>query len=153
MNDLYKLFLPLRMKILFTCLGNICRSPIAEGILRKKINDRNLGWTVSSNGTNRYHKGDPADPRAINVCKKHGIDIRNHIATRFKTADFNAYDLIVCMANDVYDEMQQFVTTKDQLQNVIIIPFHDPWYGDDEGFEACFQTIEAYCKKIIVNNC
>ncbi len=140
------------MKILFTCLGNICRSPIAEAVLRKKALDKNLGLTVASNGTNRYHKGEGADKRTINICKKNGIEISHHIATRFKTEDFDKYDMIVCMADDVYEELQQFVTNKDQLQKVIVVPFDDPWYGGDDGFEKCYRSIEMYCDNFIQNN-
>ena len=140
------------MRILFTCLGNICRSPIAEGILKEKIAEKKLNWIVASNGTNRYHKGNPADKRTIRVCSKYGIDINAHIARRFCTDDFNSYDLIICMANDVYQELQQFVTDKTQLQKVIVKSFDDPWYGGDEGFDACFHAINKYCEELIEEN-
>lgn len=138
------------MKILFTCLGNICRSPIAEAVLRKKITENGLPWEVASNGTNRFHKGDPADSRTISVCAKNGIDIRSHIARRFKTTDFEQYDRIICMADDVYEELQQFVTQPNQLQKVEIHSFNDPWYGGAEGFDACFNAIDSFCDKMIV---
>ena len=140
------------MKILFTCLGNICRSPIAEGILKKKLKEKNLDWVVSSNGTNRYHKGEGADKRTVAVCKKYGIDISVHIARRFKTEDFDKYDKIVCMADDVYEELQEFVTAKEQLEKVIVVPFDDPWYGGDDGFEKSFRSIESYCETFILKN-
>jgi protein-tyrosine phosphatase len=149
MNDFYNLISRERMRILFTCLGNICRSPIAEGVLKKKILENKLPWDVASNGTNRYHKGEPADKRTIRVCNKYEIDINAHIARRFKTTDFKEYDLIICMAEDVYEELQEFVTDPKQLENVIVVPFMDPWYGGDEGFEICFNSIEKYCDELI----
>ncbi len=138
------------MKILFTCLGNICRSPLAEAILREKATSANLDWLVSSNGTNRFHKGDAADPRTIKVGLKYGVDIRKHIARRFTFSDFQKYDLIICMAADVFDEMKEFVTDEKQLQNVIISHFDDPWYGDETDFERCFKSIESYCDNLIL---
>ncbi len=137
------------MKILFTCLGNICRSPIAEALLKTKIATQNLNWTVASNGTNRYHKGEPADKRTTAVCLRNGLDIRTHIARRFKTTDFDHYDLIICMAEDVYIELQEFVTDKSQLKNVIVKEFNDPWYGGTEGFDEVFKKIDKYCDTLI----
>ncbi len=137
------------MKILFTCLGNICRSPIAEGVLRKKMKAMGLTWQVASNGTNRYHKGDAADQRTIAVCHDHGVDIRSHIARRFKTTDFSEYDHIICMAEDVFIELQEFVTDKNQLQKVQIISFNDPWYGGQEGFDECYRAIATYCDTLL----
>ncbi len=137
------------MKILFTCLGNICRSPIAEGVLRKKISALDLPWQVASNGTNRFHKGEPADPRTISVCKKNGVDINSHIARRFKTSDFKEYDLIICMAEDVFDELQQFITDNAQLKKVVVKSIKDPWYGNQDGFDECYQAIANYCDILI----
>jgi protein-tyrosine phosphatase len=146
----YKNYFCASMKILFTCLGNICRSPIAEAILKERVQQHDLPWTVASNGTNRYHKGDPADPRTVKVCLKYGIDIRRHVARRFKTSDFELYDLIICMANDVYQELQEFVTDPEQLEKVIVQPFDDPWYGGEAGFDRCFHEIQAYCERLIL---
>lgn len=137
------------MRILFTCLGNICRSPMAEGILKQKTQAIGLNWEITSNGTNRYHKGGPADDRAIFECQKNNIDISKHVARRFSAEDFDKNDLIICMAKDVYNEMQVFITSKEQLNKVVIKEFSDPWYGGDSGFAACFQNISNFCDEII----
>ncbi len=139
------------MKILFVCLGNICRSPIAEGVMKKVIRNNQLPWEAASCGTNRWHKGDPADTRTVEACALFGTDISTHIARRFATTDFDAYDLIICMADDVFEEMQDFVTHPDQLQKVLIKPFHDPYYGGMDGFKKVYQEIEDYCHLLAQN--
>lgn len=149
------------MKILFVCLGNICRSPIAEGVLAKMDREKSLGFTVHSAGTNRHHKGGPADERSVRICKKRGVDISKHIARRFRVEDFTEYDLIYTMAADVVEEMQEFVSKPAHMEKVRnfldeLSPrskMHgkdvpDPWYGGEEGFSECFDLIEACCAEI-----
>ncbi len=142
------------MKILIVCLGNICRSPMAEVILKQVVLEKKLPWTIESAGTNRYHKGGPADERAVRVCKKRGVDLSQHIARRFKTKDFDLYDLIYIMAPDVRDEMSEFVTDQKQWDKVKYFnddrsqTVPDPWYGDESDFEACFSQIELLARKI-----
>jgi len=81
------------MKILMVCLGNICRSPMAEGILKAKCKEHHLDWVVESAGTESYHVGHRADERAIRTAKRNGVDISKHIARQFTQADFNQYDI------------------------------------------------------------
>jgi protein-tyrosine phosphatase len=150
------------MKIIFVCLGNICRSPIAEGVLLKMAQAKKLPWIIESAGTNRYHKGGPADERSVKICAKRGVDISRHIARRFKTSDFKEFDVIYTMAADVVEEMQEFVTDAAQRKKIVnfldempvdLFPrsqdVPDPWYGGEEGFAACFDLIERCCSEII----
>lgn len=140
------------MKILCVCLGNICRSPIAEGILRKLAQEKNLKWTVESAGTNRYHKGGPADARTVAAAKSQGLDLSRHIARRMKSSDFDEYDIIFSMAADVREEMQEFIRTSDDEQKIInfldvLFPGEersvpDPWYGGMKDFHDCYELIE-----------
>ena len=143
------------MKILMVCLGNICRSPIAEVVLQSEIDSRGLKLKVQSAGTNRYHKGGPADERAIRVCKKRGINLSNHVARRFKTSDFDEFDLIYIMAPDVREEMAQFVTHESQWHKVKYFrndhpskTVPDPWYGDESDFDECFDLISSICSQM-----
>ena len=141
------------LKICFVCLGNICRSPIAEVLFRKAAVARGHGdWIIESRGTNRYHKGGPADERAIAVCAGRGVDLADHIATRFRAEDFRKYDLVLTMAADVVEEMRAFSReTGDfaRVQNFLdVLAEHrgeevpDPWYGGTKDFEECFDLIE-----------
>ncbi|MCB0619215.1 MAG: low molecular weight phosphotyrosine protein phosphatase, partial [Saprospiraceae bacterium] len=85
------------MKILMVCLGNICRSPLAEGILKEKIKENGLPWEVDSAGTGSWHVGEPPDPRSVAVARAHGIDILDQRARQFRPADFRQFDLIFAM--------------------------------------------------------
>src|SRR5271154_6640405 len=95
------------MKILMVCLGNICRSPLAEGILRDKIEKAHLNWTVDSAGTNGYHVGEAPHPLSQKVARLNSIDISRQRARRFTAADFQRFDKIYAMAGDVIDEMRR----------------------------------------------
>ena len=146
------------MRILFVCLGNICRSPIAEGVLRQLIGEVGLDWTVHSAGTNRWHKGGPADPRSETVCRENGVDISGHIARRFTHADFRAYDRIYSLATDVTEEIGEFAKGAEEKQRILtfmdLLPGHgrsvpDPWYGDEADFQACYALLERGCQAIV----
>ncbi len=148
------------MRILFVCLGNICRSPIAEGVLRKLAVEEGLsGWTIDSAGTNQWHKGGPADPRSEAVCRENGVDISGHIARRFRHSDFSAYDRIYSLASDVTDEIAEFSKSPAEMERVLnfmdLLPglalrsVPDPWYGGEEGFRDCFALIERGCRALI----
>jgi len=95
------------MKILMVCLGNICRSPLAEGVLKHKAEADGLNWEIDSAGTNGYHTGEPPHPLSRKVAMMHGIDISNQVARKFTPADLDHYDLIYAMAADVIDDINQ----------------------------------------------
>lgn len=141
------------------CLGNICRSPIAEVIFKKKLLEAGLSWTVRSAGTNRYHKGGPADARAIEVCRGKGMDLSAHIARRLTPADFDQYDVLFSMAADVTEEMQGIVGDESKMSRVrgfmdALYPGQarsvpDPWYGGAQGFVECWELIERASERWI----
>src|ERR1700750_2147739 len=99
------------MKILMVCLGNICRSPLAEGILQEKANRAGLEWIVESAGTNGYHTGEPPHPLSQKVAKLNGIDISKQVARRFIKADADKYDKIYVMAADVFNDVKRILGT------------------------------------------
>jgi protein-tyrosine phosphatase len=148
------------MKILMVCLGNICRSPLAEGILQDKAFKAGLTWSVESAGTETYHIGQPPHPLSQKVAKQNGIDICNQRARRFESADFQNFDKIYAMSGDVINEMRRiagkhFVAAKvDLLMNEVYpgenLDVPDPWYaGTESGFRHAFDLIDAACEKII----
>jgi protein-tyrosine phosphatase len=147
------------MKILMVCLGNICRSPIAEGVLQHLANEQHLNWTVESAGTNQFHIGEEPHKSSQKVCKENGIDISHQRARRFKTEDFIEYDLIFALATDVIDEMKtitevHFNATKVQLLLDVIYPGEnksvtDPWYGTEAGYYPVFDEIKKCCEAIV----
>jgi protein-tyrosine phosphatase len=147
------------MKILMVCLGNICRSPLAEGILKHKAKEAGLDWTVESAGTNGYHIGEAPHRLSQKVAKLNGVDICNQKARRFTRDDFDKYDKIYAMADDVVDEMRyiggnKFDTSKvDLLLNEVYPGEHlsvpDPWYGPEPGYHDVYKMIDEACDKII----
>ena len=141
------------------CLGNICRSPLAEGILRHKASNSGLNWIVESAGTNSYHIGEPPHPLSQKVAKLNGIDICDQRARRFVTEDFEVYDRIYALANDVLDDIRRiakknFDSSKaDLLMNEIYpgqnLDVPDPWYGPEPGYHEVYNMIDEVCDTII----
>ncbi|MBC7889635.1 MAG: low molecular weight phosphotyrosine protein phosphatase [Ferruginibacter sp.] len=144
------------------CLGNICRSPLAEGILLRKIIAAGLNWEVDSAGTNGYHVGEQPHHLSQKVAKMKGIDISKQQCRRFVKEDFDRYDKIYAMAGDVLEEMKWI--GKDKYNSAIAdlllnecypgkngdIP--DPWYGPEAGYHNVYDLIEAACEAIIKNH-
>jgi len=147
------------MKILMVCLGNICRSPLAEGILQNKSNSLGLNWTVESAGTIATHEGELPDPRSIEVAEGHKIDITNQRSQPFKKSDFKTYDVIYAMDESNFNDVVAQATTKEDESKVKIIlnelypnenrSVPDPYYGGDEGFEKVYQMLDKACAVII----
>ncbi len=150
------------MKVLMVCLGNICRSPIAEGITQQLAVAAGLDWEVDSAGTNGYHTGEAPHRYSQKVCRQNGYDIGAQRAARFRVNDFDTYDLIYVMARDVYDEVRRLARTAADLQKVhffleALFPGEkrevpDPWYGDESGYEPVFQLIKKGSEAIIAKH-
>lgn len=146
------------MKILMVCLGNICRSPLAEGILQHKIESLGLDWIVDSAGTGAYHVGEKPDARSITTAKRFGIDISGQKARQFKATDFNAFDLILVMDAANYHNVLRLAETDVEREKVALImnlvnpgknaQVPDPYY-DDNGFELVFEMLDRACEALI----
>ena len=137
--------------------GNICRSPLAEGILRQKIKERNLSWEVDSAGTSGWHIGELPDSRSIAVAKAHHIDLTYQRARQFEAVDLDRFDLILAMDSSNYSNILRLATTETQKSKVKLILNYlypkenravpDPYY--EGGFEKIYQMLVAACEKII----
>jgi protein-tyrosine phosphatase len=147
------------MNILMVCLGNICRSPLAEGILQDKIHKRGLVWIVDSAGTNGIHTGEPPHRLSQKVARHYGIDISGQRARDFLPSDFERYDLVYAMAGDVVREMKhiagsRFDETKTDLLMNLVHPggnmdVPDPWYGPEAGYHQVFTMIDQACEALV----
>lgn len=147
------------MKILMVCIGNICRSPIAEGVLRHKVSRLGLDWTVHSAATQSYHIGEPPHRFSQKVCKQFGIDISGQRARQFCKDDFQQYDRIYAMATDVLDQIRSRFgpvadTPKlslflDELNPGANASVPDPWYGEEDGYLPVYEMINETCDKIL----
>jgi protein-tyrosine phosphatase len=150
------------MKILMVCLGNICRSPLAEGVLKHKLQKAGLNWTVDSAGTNGYHVGEAPHRLSQKVARLNGIDICSQKASQFTTQDFKDYDVIYAMANEVITEMKwiagkNYDASKVKLLMDELYPGRgmdvpDPWYGPEPGYHDVYKMIDAACERIIQNH-
>ena len=147
------------MRILMVCLGNICRSPIAEGVLKHKARQNRLDWIVESAGTESYHIGSAPHKYSQKVCRTKGGDISAQRARQFTSADFAKYDKIYAMADDVYDEIRRIggrdadMTKVDFFLNELMAGSNasvpDPWYGEEDGYLPVYEMIEKACDAII----
>ncbi len=149
------------MKILMVCLGNICRSPLAEGILQKKAIEAGLDWAVESAGTNGFHTGEAPHHLSQKVAKANGVDISRQVSRKFVADDFDKYDKIYAMADDVAIEIKRIAGNKFNQQKIDYflnelypgknsnVP--DPWYGDEDGYIEVYELIDRTCTVIIEN--
>ncbi len=147
------------MKILMVCLGNICRSPLAEGILQHKATKAGLKWVIESAGTNGYHTGQAPHKLSQKVAKLNGIDICGQKSRQFVKADFNNYDKIYAMADDVIEEMKIIGQEKYDPAKVDLLlnesfpgknqSVPDPWDGPEPGYHETYKLIDAACDAII----
>jgi protein-tyrosine phosphatase len=146
------------VKILFVCTGNICRSPLAEGILKDKLRKKNIKAEVDSAGMEDFHAGDPPDKRAIAVALRYGIDISGHRGRLFETLDFDNFDKIYIMDAYHYMTLAGMSRSDDDLKKVDYImnavepgrniPVQDPWYDGIEAFERAYRQLDQACEKI-----
>lgn len=149
----------MKHKILFVCLGNICRSPLAEGILRNKAAEQGLNIEVDSCGTAGYHIGEQPDPRSIAKAKEYGIDISMLRGRKFSKSDFDTFDRILVMDKSNYADVidlakdtnhqskVEMVLNIGQNSNYLNVP--DPYYGGEEGFQEVYDLLDKACDLII----
>lgn len=145
------------MKILMVCLGNICRSPLAEGILAHKT--QHLDVTVESAGTAGYHIGKLPDERSIEIANKHKIDISNQKARQFSRADFDEFDIIYAMDTNNFAHLTSLAKNQNERDKIRMIlneikpesfdSVPDPYYGGDNGFQIVYNMLDKACNKII----
>jgi protein-tyrosine phosphatase len=145
------------MKILMVCLGNICRSPLAEGILCNK--GKHLSIEVDSAGTAAYHIGKTPDIRSIEIANKYAIDLNQQRARQFSRADFDEFDIIYAMDINNYAHLISLASSETERNKIRMIlneinpnayqSVPDPYYGGENGFQDIYNMIEKACNKII----
>jgi protein-tyrosine phosphatase len=145
-------------KILFVCLGNICRSPLAEGILLHLKEKQNLALEVDSAGTANYHVGEAPDKRTIANAKKNGVDLSSLRARQFSVLDFDSFDKIYVMDTSNYRNVVSLAKTDVHKKKVSLfltevykeegLEVPDPYYGSEHDFEQVFQLVYKACEKM-----
>ena len=152
------------VKVLMVCLGNICRSPLAEGLLASKLPKNTFFFFFA--GTGNWHVGKQPDERSIAVAKKNGLDISYQRGKHFTVADFDAYDYIYVMDNTNYNDVIALAKNEDHKSKVNLIlnelfpgenvDVPDPYYGSQFGFDSVYQMLDETCdiiaKKLIAKH-
>lgn len=140
------------MKILMVCLGNICRSPLAHGIMQHLVNEKGLDWEIDSAGTGNWHCGKAPDRRSIKVAQSYGLDISTQKARQFQVADFDEFDHILVMDKQNHKDVISLATNQHQINKVqLFIPGRsvpDP-YWDDTQFKPVYDLIYARSEKLL----
>lgn len=146
----------MKIKILMVCLGNICRSPLAEGILKSKIDSNNV--YVDSAGTGHWHIGKKPDPRSIEVAKKHQLDITDQRGRQFSKQDFDDFDYIFVMDNSNKKDVLSIARNDSDKEKIHLIlneifpnenmDVPDPYYGGSEGFQNVYRMLDLSCDSI-----
>lgn len=141
------------------CLGNICRSPLAHGILEGKVNKAGMAITVDSAGTNGYHDGELPDPRSIDKANEYDLDITNQRSRQITKIDIQEFDLIYVMDASNYNTVVAMCNSPEEKSKVKMImnevepgkniSVPDPYYGGADGFEKVYQMLDLACDKII----
>lgn len=136
--------------ILFVCLGNICRSPLAEAALRKVAEDRGLVMRIDSAGTGNWHVGNPPDRRAIAMAARYGIAIDSYRARQLVTDDFNRFHHIFALDHANLDDIRAIAPARSAAQVSLLLDMvpgregqsvADPYFGDDAGFETTWRDV------------
>lgn len=145
-----------KTKVLMVCLGNICRSPLAEGILKSKVNPDFV--VVDSAGTSAVHEGELPDPRSIEIAQQNGISITDQRSRPFLKSDFENFDLIFAMDQANYRDVLKLSPSKEAAKKVSLIlnslspnsnaEVPDPYYGGSRGFEKVYQMLDEACEVI-----
>jgi len=135
-----------KYKILAVCLGNICRSPIAHGLINHHASRLNLNIEVDSAGTIDYHSGNPPDRRSIEIMKENDIDISNQRSRVFRKNDFEIYDLILAMDKQNLIDLRSLASNDNEMSKIKLVlendDVPDPYYGGEEGFENVFKLLD-----------
>ncbi|MET7484965.1 low molecular weight protein-tyrosine-phosphatase [Streptomyces sp. NPDC005538] len=142
-------------RVSFVCTGNICRSPMAESVFRARVAEAGLDGLieVDSAGTDGWHEGDGADPRAVAVLEEHGYGT-DHVARRFQASWFSRLDLVIALDTGHRKALRRLAPTEQDAQKIHLLRSYDPAAGDDldvpdpyygglDGFEECLEMVEA----------
>jgi protein-tyrosine phosphatase len=153
------------VRVCFVCLGNICRSPTAEGIFIALIKRHGLdaSFQIDSAGTAAYHVGERADPRTRATAEKRGVELPS-VARRFERGDFARFDYVLAMDSDNYDALLQLADGEDEHAKVHLLrtfcaksmaddelDVPDPYYGGARGFEDVFDICESACEGFLAH--
>ena len=143
----------MKTKVLMVCLGNICRSPLAEGLLKSKVDPSEV--FVDSAGTSDYHVDQSPDERSVNIGKENNLDISEQRGRQFKVSDFDEFDYIYVMDMSNYKDLEKLARNNEDMSKVNLIlnevfpaenvEVPDPYYGGGDGFKNVYEMLDEAC--------
>ena len=147
------------MRILFVCMGNICRSPTAEGVMRRLVEEQGLDVEIDSAGTGAWHAGEPPDERATLAARRRGVTLEG-AARQVRADDFERFDLLIALDRANLRELLAIAPDEEAAEKVRLLrefdpaangdlDVPDPYYGGDRGFETVLDMVEAACRGLI----
>lgn len=150
------------VKVLFVCMGNICRSPTAHGVFQKMVDDQSLGHLieVDSAGTHAYHVGEAPDPRAQAAARRRGVELNTLRARKVKASDFDVFDYVLVMDDDNYQNLELICPSGREEKLSLFLDYAptmkerevpDPYYGGESGFERVLDLIEAASEGLLAD--
>lgn len=148
----------IQRSVLFVCLGNICRSPLAEAALRAQAVSAGLALSIDSAGTGSWHVGNPPDPRAQAEALKHGIDISSYRARQVKEADFRTFDFIFALDQQNLRDLGRFAPRRSLAKVGLLMDLVpgregtaviDPYYGSDADFAQAWSDVDAASQRLV----
>lgn len=152
-----------QIKVLFVCLGNICRSPLAEGIFNHKIHSRSRRISSDSCGTSDWHLGENPDPRSVHIAAVHGIPLI-HQGRQIKASDFKEFDYILAMDKENLESLKQVQKQVADPRAQLILMRHfdpeaesmdvpDPYFGGEDGFQLIYDILDRSCDTLLESIC
>lgn len=147
------------LKILFVCLGNICRSPIAHGLLKHKAELKNLDWEIDSAGTSDWHEGESPNEKSVKVMKRHGIDITYQRSRPLRRKDLEHFDIIYVMDSSNYKDVTDMAKSEEEISKVHLImnelnpgnnqAVPDPWSLSEKHYEEVYEMLDKATDKVM----
>ena len=146
------------MRVLFVCLGNICRSPLAEAAFRREAEEAGLEVDTDSAGTGDWHVGEPPDPRAQATAKEHGIDISGYRGRQVTARDFAEYDLVLAMDHENLANLEKLRPDDARADLALLLDevegrggeaVADPYFGGDEGFATTWSDVSTAARALV----
>ncbi|MEE9325816.1 MAG: low molecular weight protein-tyrosine-phosphatase [Cocleimonas sp.] len=151
-----------KVSVLFVCMGNICRSPTAEGVFRHVVNEQNMSDQISidSAGTHAYHIGEQPDSRSQSTARNHGVDLSNQRARKALSEDFDKFEYVIAMDRSNYENLKQICSAEQTAKLHLFMEFAsdwdnpevpDPYYGEGDGFERVFDMVQAASEGLLAH--
>lgn len=141
----------MKINVCFVCLGNICRSPLAEGAFRRRVEAAGLdhAFEIDSAGTGGWHAGEAPDRRSVDVARRHGVDIAAQRARQFVRADLERFDHVLAMDASNLRDLGRLGEGRAEVAKLLVADVPDPYYGGGDGFAGVWVMVDEGCAELL----